>query len=122
MSKSKKSVPQTTVTRDLEEFSKPTGNLYESVVVMSKRSNQIAASVKQDLETKLQEFATFSEGADEVQNNEEQIELSKFYEKLPKPVLVAAKEFEDGDLVFTDPMKALDDEASDDSEDLGENL
>ena len=101
----KKSVPQTTITRDLGEFSQKTGNLYESVVIMAKRSNQIAAATKQDLETKLQEFATYSDGADEVQNNEEQIELSKFYEKLPKPVLVAAKEFQDDELIFSNPME-----------------
>lgn len=106
----KKSVPQTTITRDLGEFSQKTGNLYESVVIMSKRSNQIAASVKQDLETKLQEFATFSDGADEVQNDEEQIELSKLYEKLPKPVLIAAKEFYDDELVFNNPMEDMDED------------
>ena len=100
----KKVVPQTTITRDLGQFSEKTGNLYESVVVMAKRSNQIAAQVKQDLDTKLQEFATFSDGADEVQNNEEQIELSKFYERLPKPVLVAAKEFQDDELSFNNPL------------------
>ena len=110
----KKVVPQTTVTRDLGEFSEKTGNLYESVVVMAKRSNQIAAQVKQDLETKLQEFTTFSDGADEIQNNEEQIELSKFYEKLPKPVLVAAKEFQDDELSFNNPI-------ADPVEDMGED-
>ena len=112
MSNSKKKVvPQTTVTRDLGEFSEKTGNLYESVVIMAKRSNQIAAQVKQDLETKLQEFATFSDGAaDEIQNNEEQIELSKFYEKLPKPTLVAAKEFQDGELTYNNPLEGPEDE------------
>ena len=100
----KKIVPQTTITRDLGEFSEKSGNLYESVVVMAKRSNQIAAQVKQDLDTKLQEFATFSDGGDEIQNNEEQIELSKFYERLPKPVLVAAKEFQDDELTFNNPL------------------
>lgn len=111
----KKAVPQTTVTRDLGEFSKKTGNLYESIVIMAKRSNQIASSVKQDLETKLQEFATFSDGADEVQNNEEQIELSKYYEKLPKPTLIAAKEFHDDELIYDNPL--LDPEDSDEERD-----
>ena len=105
----KKSVPQTTVTRDLVQFGAKTGNLYESVVIMAKRSNQIAQQVKQDLETKLQEFATVTDNpADEIQTNDAQIELSKAYERQPKPTLVAAKEFEDDELVYSYPMDRID--------------
>lgn len=103
----KKSVPQSTVTRDLDEFTAKTGNLYESVIIMSKRANQLSAEMKEDLEQKLMEFSAFTEGADEVQENTEQIELSKFYEKLPKPVLVAAKEFEEDEIVYRNPLDDL---------------
>ncbi len=103
----KKSVPQTTITRDLDEFSAKTGNLYESVVVMAKRSNQLAAEMKEDLEQKLMEFSAFTEGSDEIQENTEQIELSKFYEKLPKPTLVAAKEFEEDEISYSNPLDNL---------------
>ena len=103
----KKAVPQTTITRDPDEFGAKTGNLYESVIVMSKRANQISAEMKEDLEQKLMEFSAFTEGADEIQENTEQIELSKFYEKLPKPVLVAAKEFEEEEISYRNPLDDL---------------
>lgn len=104
------SVPNTTVTRDLDKFSEPTGNLYESVVVMSKRANQLSIEMKEDLEHKLQEFSTFTDSMEEFSENQEQIEISKFYEKMPKAALVAAKEFEDGEIYFRNPLEEIIDE------------
>lgn len=102
--KKSKQVPNSTVTRDLREFTKPTGNLYESVVVMSKRANQIAQEQKAELEERLQEFTTYSDPTDELVENEEQVELSRYYERLPKPSLVAAHEFEAGEIYFRNPV------------------
>lgn len=104
MEKKKSStIPQTTVTRDLREFSEQTGNIYKSVVIMSRRANQLAQEQKQDLEQRLQEFSTYTTPGEEAVENEEQIEISKFYEKLPKPTLVAAKEFSDEEVYFRTP-------------------
>lgn len=93
-------VPSSTVTRDLDAFSKPTGNIYKSVAIMAKRSNQIAQNQKQDLEQRLQEFSTYTMPGDDSDTNEEQVEISRFYEKMPKPVLIAAKEFIEGELAY----------------------
>lgn len=100
----KMNIPLSTVTRDLDDFSDKTGNLYESVVIMGKRANQIAAEYKKELDEKLLEFqsVTDSDNPDEVviDHNEEQIEVSKYYERQPKPVLVAAKELEMDEIHF----------------------
>lgn len=90
----------TTVTRDSHKIDAPSGNLYESVVIISKRSNQISVEMKQELSRKLEEFATVSDNLEEVFENREQIEISKYYEKLPKPVLIATQEFLDGKVYF----------------------
>jgi RNA polymerase Rpb6. len=83
----------TTITRDSHRLDAPTGNLYESVVIIAKRSNQISVEMKQELSRKLEEFATVSDNLEEVFENREQIEISRYYEKLPKPVLIATQEF-----------------------------
>ncbi len=85
--------PGNTITRDMNEFANKTGNVYESVSIISKRSNQISVEIKQELDRKLQEFASYTDNLDEVFENREQIEISKYYEKLPKPTLVATEEF-----------------------------
>ena len=108
--KKKTNTPTTTVTRDLEKFSEPTGNLYESVVIMSKRANQISADMKSALEQKLQEFSTYTDTLEEYTENREQIEISKYYERLPKPSLVAAKEFEEGEVYFRNPLEQVEEE------------
>ncbi|MDO5016956.1 MAG: DNA-directed RNA polymerase subunit omega [Porphyromonas sp.] len=108
--KKNNNVPLTTVTRDLDKFSADTGNLYESVVIMSKRANQIASEMKSDLEQKLQEFSTYTDTMEDFTENQEQIEISKYYEKLPKPVLVAAKEFEEDKVYFRNPLDKVDNE------------
>ncbi len=89
-----------TVTRDLDKIDRETGNLYESVRVISKRSNKIGQEMKHELNRKLEEFAYYSDNLEEVFENREQIEISKFYERLPKPTLIATQEFLDGKLYY----------------------
>lgn len=97
--------PHNTITRDMVKLGSDTGNIYETVVIISKRANQIGQEIKRDLETKLQEFASYSENPEEVNENREQIEISRFYERLPKPTLLAAKEYEDGMIYYNMPGK-----------------
>ncbi|MDR2026264.1 MAG: DNA-directed RNA polymerase subunit omega [Prevotellaceae bacterium] len=92
--------PSNTVTRDIEKFTAPTGNIYESVMIISKRANQIAAELKQELSKKLEEFSSISDNLEEVFENREQIEMSKYYEKLPKAGLLATQEFLEGKIYF----------------------
>jgi actin-related protein len=89
-----------TVTRDLDKLDRETGNLYESVRVISKRSNKIGQEMKHELNRKLEEFAYYSDNLEEVFENREQIEISKFYERLPKPTLISTQEFLDGKLYY----------------------
>ena len=84
---------KTTITRDTVELEKGTGNIYESIVMMAKRSNQLGVELKEELTQKLQEFASTTDNLEEVFENREQIEISRFYERLPKPVAVAIEEF-----------------------------
>lgn len=113
MERKKGVTPQTTITRDLKKFSEPTGNLYESVVIMSKRANQLGTEIKEDLEQKLQEFSTYTDSLEEVVENHEQIEISKFYEKMPKPALIAAREFEENEIYYRNPLEEMTDEEDD---------
>ena len=101
----KSKAPTNTVTRNVVELSDETGNIYESVVIMAKRSNQIASEIKQDLQKKLAEFSSYNDSIEEVFENREQIEISRYYEKLPKPTLLAAEEFEQGQIYSRDPMQ-----------------
>lgn len=80
-----------------------TGNIYESVVIIGKRANQIAVEIKQDLSRKLQEFASCNDNLEEVFENREQIEISRYYEKLPKPTLIATQEFIEGKVYYRNP-------------------
>ncbi|MBT1707666.1 DNA-directed RNA polymerase subunit omega [Fulvivirgaceae bacterium PWU5] len=93
-------VQSSIITRDVEKIAATTGNLYESVVVISKRARQIAINMKEELNNKLAEFATTVDNLEEVFENREQIEISKFYERMPKPTNIATDEFLDGDLSF----------------------
>jgi len=99
----KSPAPATTVTRNLELMTRGTGNIYETVIVVSRRANQIAVEMKQELNKKLEEFASFSDNLEEVFENREQIEISKFYERLPKASLIALQELEDGKIFFRNP-------------------
>jgi DNA-directed RNA polymerase subunit K/omega len=86
------------ITRDMDKLIEPTGNVYESVVVISKRSRQVASNIKEELNNKLAEFATTVDNLEEVFENREQIEISKFYERMPKPTSTAIEEFFEGKL------------------------
>ncbi|MBO7197305.1 MAG: DNA-directed RNA polymerase subunit omega [Tidjanibacter sp.] len=96
----KKNVPNNTVTRKLTDIDSPTGNLYESVTIIAKRANQIATELKQELNRKLADFSTSTDALEETFENREQIEISKYYERIPKPTLIATEEFLDGEVAF----------------------
>ena len=97
-----------TETRDVLKLSEPVGNVYEMVRVIGKRANQISVDMKQDLDSKLQEFASYSDNLEEVFENHEQIEISRFYEKLPKPTLIAIDEWEHEEVYYRNPSKEKD--------------
>ena len=99
----KSAAPLTTVTRNLKMMTQETGTIYETVVIVSRRANQIAVEMKQDLNKKLEEFASYTDNLEEVFENREQIEISKFYERLPKPTLIALQEFEEGKIFYRNP-------------------
>ena len=101
----KSKAPITTITRDLDKLEEPTGNIYESVIVVSKRANQISVEMKQELNRKLEEFAYYTDNLEEVFENREQIEISKFYERLPKATLIAMQEFVDEEIYYRNPNK-----------------
>ncbi len=101
----KSKAPVNTVTRDIMSLCDETENIYESVVIISKRANQISSEIKQDLTKKLAEFASYNDSLEEVFENREQIEISRYYEKLPKPTLIATEEFVEGNIYYRDPSK-----------------
>ena len=86
-------------------LSSDTGNIYETVCIIAKRANQIAVEMKTDLEKKLQEFASCNDNLEEVFENREQIEISRYYEKLPKPDLIATQEYIEGKIYYRNPAK-----------------
>jgi DNA-directed RNA polymerase subunit K/omega len=92
-----------TITRDLKEIEEKTGNIYESCVAIAKRSNQIAVELKEELVNKIQEFASTTDNLEEVFENREQIEISRFYERLPKTNAIALKEFLEDKLFVKHP-------------------
>ena len=96
----KQAVVNNTITRELADFAAPTGNIYESTVIIAKRANQIAADLKQELSKKLEEFSNYADTLEETFENREQIEISRYYERLPKPVLTATKEFQEGKIFY----------------------
>ncbi len=95
----------TVVTRQKDQFYKGTGNIYETVAILTKRANQIAAEMKEELNKKIEEFATNNDSLEEVFENREQIEIAKFYERLPKPTLIAIHEFLNDEIYFRNPNK-----------------
>ena len=102
----KTNAPTTTITRDMIKLCHGNeDNVYETVMVIAKRSNQIAAEMKQDLEKKLQEFASFNDNLEEVFENREQIEISRYYEKLPKPTLIATQEYTEDKVYHRNPAR-----------------
>lgn len=109
------SVEPSVQARDVKDLANSVGNIYEALAVISKRANQVANDLKQELHGKLQEFAVATDTIEEVQENKEQIEISKFYERLPNPATIAFHEFVDGDLEYRyrDPNERRSNEESD---------
>ena len=101
----KSKAPVNTVTRNIMDLCDETGNIYESVAIIAKRANQISVQIKEDLSKKLAEFASDNDSMAEVFENREQIEISRYYEKLPKPSLLATQEFVEGKVYWRDPAK-----------------
>lgn len=100
-----KEVVPTLQTRNLNEIRNKTGNVYESIVVVAKRANQIAMQVKEELHSKLEEFATVTDNLEEIHENREQIEISKHYERMPNPSVVATDEFLEDKIYFRNPTR-----------------
>lgn len=96
----KTKAPTTTTTRDLDKLEAKTGNIYEAVMICAKRANQIGIEIKEELSRKLEEFANYTDNLEEVFENREQIEISKYYERMPKHTLIALEEFENDQIYF----------------------
>ena len=96
----KKNIPNNTVTRKLVDFDHETGNVYKSINVIARRANQIAAALKSELNRKLQDFSSPTDTMEETFENREQIEISRYYERLPKPVIIATEEFLDDEVYY----------------------
>lgn len=94
------SISASIITRNTDEISESSGNLYQSVAVISKRARQISSRQKEELNSKLAEFASTIDNLEEIFENREQIEISRFYERMPKPTTVATEEFLNGELSF----------------------
>lgn len=101
----KTNAPTNTVTRDMQDFRDKTGNVYESIAIMCKRANQISVEIKEELKKKLDEFSSSSDNLEEVFENREQIEISRYYERLPKPTLIATQEFMEDKVYYRNPLK-----------------
>ena len=99
----KSKAPVNTVSRNVMDLCADTGNIYESVAIIAKRANQISQQIKEDLSKKLAEFASYNDSLEEVFENREQIEISRYYEKLPKPTLLATQEFVENKVYWRDP-------------------
>ena len=96
----KTNAPRTTITRDMNELTEKVGNMYETIAIIGKRSNQISTAMKKELDAKLQDFSVPQDSADETFENQEQIEISKNYEQLPKATLIATQELIDNQLIY----------------------
>ncbi len=107
MSQKKTSAPVNTITRDMNSLCEPVGNVYEVVRIIAKRANQISREVKEELDKKLADFSSANDNLEEVFENREQIEISRYYEQLPKPTLRAIKEFEDGEIYYKNPSQMV---------------
>ena len=98
-------IESTTITRNMSELNDPTENIYETVAIIAKRANHISQEIKEELNSKIEEFATPSDNLEEVFENREQIELAKYYENLPKPTLIATNEFLKDQIFSRNPLK-----------------
>ena len=104
----KTNAPTNTVTRNMMDLCEDTGNVYETVAIIGKRANQIGLEMKNELSKKLQEFASYNDNLEEVFENRAQIEISRYYEKLPKPTLIATQEYIEGKVHHRNPAKEKD--------------
>lgn len=111
MEDQKKRIINTTITRNTAEFSQQTDNIYETVAMLTKRANQIAAEEKRELHKKIEEFASNSDTVDEMYENREQIEVVRHYEQMPKPTLEAIDEYLDHKLYYRNPAKEKDNDS-----------
>ena len=98
----KKNIPNNTVTRKLVDFDRETGNVYKSVNIIARRANQISAELKAELTRKMADFSSPTDTMEETFENREQIEISRYYERLPKPTIIATEEFLAGELYYRD--------------------
>ena len=101
----KKNIPNNTVTRKLVDFDHETGNVYKSINVIARRANQIASELKSELNRKLADFSSPTDSMEEISENREQIEISRYYERLPKPTLIATQEFIEDKVYYRNPLK-----------------
>ncbi|MDR1563276.1 MAG: DNA-directed RNA polymerase subunit omega [Dysgonamonadaceae bacterium] len=104
----KKSTPGNTVTRDLIRMSEETGNIYETVRIIGKRANEISAEIKHELGQKLLDFSSTADTLEEIFENHEQIELSRSFERIPKPTLIATQEYLNHEIYYRNPLKEKD--------------
>ena len=109
----KTKAPSSTITRDIQTLEKGTNNIYESIAIIAKRADQIETDLKKELDSKLEEFASVNDTLEETFENREQIEISKFYEKLPNPVLIAIEEFLDDKIYYRMPEEEESSSATD---------
>ncbi|MCX6185572.1 MAG: DNA-directed RNA polymerase subunit omega [Bacteroidetes bacterium] len=98
-------VTNTTIARNLRKLEEETGNIYETIAIISKRANQISVQIKEELHEKLNEFDNDGDTLEEVFENREQIEISQYYERLPKPSLIATEEYIEGKIYYRNPDK-----------------
>ena len=99
----KSNAPATTITRNITDLAENVGNIYETLAIISKRANQISGEMKQELNQKISEFASYTDNLEEVFENREQIEISRFYERLPKASLLATQEYIEGETYHRNP-------------------
>ncbi|HLT41556.1 MAG TPA: DNA-directed RNA polymerase subunit omega [Sphingobacteriaceae bacterium] len=97
--------PISTITYDRNELDVPTNNIYEAISIVAKRANQINGDIKKELIEKLEEFATYTDSLEEIFENKEQIEVSKFYERLPKPHAIAVEEWLNNKIYYRNTEK-----------------
>ncbi|NNM95023.1 MAG: DNA-directed RNA polymerase subunit omega [Bacteroidia bacterium] len=98
----KSNAPVTTITRDIRKLEDATGNIYKTIAIISKRANQISSEIKEELDSKLEEFSSKTDTLEEVYENAEQIEISRMYERLPKPASIATQEFIENKIYYRD--------------------
>ena len=96
----KKNIPNNTITRKLVDLDHETGNIYKTVNILARRANQISTELKIELNRKLADFSSPTDTMEETFENREQIEISRYYERLPKPVIIATEEFLDGEIEY----------------------